>query len=101
MNTTNPRVNRNDDGEYSYSPPCEMSIKPQTFDGTEDFDEYLSQFKVLVDLHGWNYREKSLYLASSLVRNARSVLSELNEDQMRDFNSLVKVLNVRYGSVER
>ena len=101
MNTPNPRVNKNDNGMHSYSPPRAISIKPQTFDGTEDFDEYLSQFKILVDLHRWNYREKSLYLASSLVGNARSVLSELNEDQMRDFNSLVKVLNMRYGSVER
>ena len=49
------------------------SVKPQTFDGAEDFDEYLSQFnyKILVDLHGWNYREKSLYRASSLVGNRK------------------------------
>ena len=52
-------------------------------------------------MQGWNYREKSLDLASSLVVNARSVSSKLNEDQMRNFNSLVKVLNLRYQSVER
>ena len=33
--------------------------------------------------------------------NARSVLNEEHEDQMRDVHSLVKVLNMRYGSVER
>ena len=83
MNTPNPRVIKNDNGMYSYSPPRAISMKPQTSDGTEDFDEYLSQFKILVDMHRWNYRENSIYLASSLVGNARSVLSELNEDQMR------------------
>lgn len=33
--------------------------------------------------------------------NTRSVLNEEHEDQTRDVNSLVKVLNMRYGSVER
>jgi hypothetical protein len=65
-----------------------ISIKPQTFDGRDDFVEYLSQFKILVEL-----QRKSLYLASSLVSNARSVLTKLNEDQTRDLNSLVKVFN--------
>ena len=55
------------------SPPRakSISVKPQTFDETEDFNKYLSQFKILVDLHGWNYREKSLYRASSLVGNRK------------------------------
>ena len=42
----------------------------------------------------------SLYLASSLAGNVRGVLGELTT-QMRDFDSLVKVLNTRFGSVER
>lgn len=81
--------------------PNHVTLKPQTFDGSEDFDEYLTQFEILCDLHGWDYRTKSLYLASSLTGGARALLSELNGDQRRDFNSLVKILNRRYGSVER
>ena len=32
------------------SPPRakSISVKPQTFDGAEDYDEYLSQFKISV-----------------------------------------------------
>ena len=78
-----------------------VSIKPQIYGGEEDFEEYLSQFQVLVDLHGWDYHTKSLYLASSLAGNARGVLGELTPTQMRDFDSLVKFLNMRFGSVER
>ena len=72
------------------------SVKTQTFDGAEDFDEYLSQFncKILVDLHGWNYLSIGPVVLSE---TARSVLSELNEDQMRNFNSLVKVLTCASG----
>lgn len=32
---------------------------------------------------------------------ARSILSELNQTERRDYNSLVRSLNTRYGSVER
>lgn len=56
---------------------------------------------MLCDLHGWDYRTKSLYLASSLTGGARALLSELNGDQRRDFNSLVEILNRRYCSIER
>lgn len=97
-----PEINRNDN-RIPTTPITRphVAIKPQTFDGSEDFNEYLAQFEILVDLHGWDYKTKSLYLASSLTGNARALLSELNENQRRDFNSLVKTLNRRYGSVER
>lgn len=36
--------------------PNHVTIKPQSFDGSEDFDEYLTQFEMLCDLHGWDYR---------------------------------------------
>lgn len=81
-----------------FNPKPTISLKPQTYDGSEDFEEYLSQFKILVDLHGWDYCTKSLYLASSLTGSARAVLGELSEIQIRDFDSLVKVLSMRYGS---
>ena len=58
---------------HSYSHPRakSVSVKYQTFERAEDFDEYLSKFKILVDLHGWNYREKSLYRTSSLLGNRK------------------------------
>jgi hypothetical protein len=41
-------------------------IKPQIYDGKDDFDEYLAQFQIMAELNGWNYNTKSLALASSL-----------------------------------
>jgi hypothetical protein len=42
-----------------------------------------------------------LYLAGSLKGGARALLNELDRGQRRDYDSLVKVLNNRYGSAER
>jgi hypothetical protein len=29
-------------------------MKPQPYDGTEDIEEYLSQFQILSEVNGWN-----------------------------------------------
>ncbi|KAL5004068.1 hypothetical protein ScPMuIL_017524, partial [Solemya velum] len=75
-----------------------VKIKPQTYNGLEDWDEYLTQFNILSDLNGWSYYHKSLYLASSLTGSARSLLNELDERKRRDFDCLVVALNNRFGS---
>lgn len=64
-----------------------VPIKPQPFDSFEDFNEfvYFTHFEILCDLHGWDFRPKSVYLASSLKDGARALLSELNGDQRWDF----------------
>lgn len=64
-----------------------VPIKPQPFDSFEDFDEfeYFTYFEILCDLHGWDFRPKSLYLASSLTGGARALLSKLNGDKRWDF----------------
>ncbi|KAL3866929.1 hypothetical protein ACJMK2_044176 [Sinanodonta woodiana] len=76
-------------------------MKPQLYDGREDFDEYLSQFEIVSELNGWDNNLKSLYLASSLTEGARALLNELTSAQRRDYNSLVNVLDLRYGSMNR
>lgn len=78
-----------------------MPVKLKDFDGTEDFNDFLAHFEILVTLHGWDYKTKSLYLASSLSGNARALLTELNDLQRADYRSLVDILNRRFGSLER
>ena len=78
-----------------------VKMKPQYYDGTEDLDDYLSQFEILADLNKWNYETKSLYLAGSLKGDARTMLTELSPMERRDFHSLVRVLNLRFGSLNR
>ncbi|CAC5404142.1 unnamed protein product [Mytilus coruscus] len=78
-----------------------INMKPQYYDGTEDIDEYLNQFEIFTEINNWDYLNKSLYLASSLKEGARVILSELDSHERRDFHSLVKALNNRYGSVNK
>ena len=79
----------------------QCKIKPQHFDGSTDFDEFLSQFEITSEINGWQYREKSLYLASCLTGDARSLLSELDRDGQRDYGTLIEKLANRFGSVNR
>ena len=87
--------------DHSRTSVSSVRIKPQYYDGTEDLDEYLSQFEILSELNNWNYETKSLYLASSLKGDARTLLTELSQMERRDFQSLVRILNIRFGSVNR
>ena len=76
-------------------------LRPQIFDGSEDLDEYLTQFNIISDLNHWDYKTKSLYLASSLGGTARALLGELDPYQRRDYVKLVEILKNRFGSVNR
>ena len=78
-----------------------LNVKPQPYDGSEDIEEYLNQFDILTEINNWTYSTKSLYLASSLKGGARAILSELDCHERRDYQSLVKALNNRFGSVHR
>ena len=76
-------------------------MRPQNFNGTTDFDDFLSQFEITYEINGWQYREKALYLASCLTDDARSLLSELDHKERHDYDTLVEKLANRFGSVNR
>ena len=104
--TENSQINSNENCNFHLernkdSSTGGLKIKPQIYDGKDDFDEYLAQFQIMAELNGWNYNAKSLALASSLSGRARAILAELDDNKCRDFNNLVKALRNRYGSVNR
>ena len=78
-----------------------VKMKPQNFSGSEDLEDYLAQFELIADLNGWNYRTKSLYLASTLTGDARGLLNELSSEDRKDYDKIVNVLTIRFGSVNR
>ncbi|XP_060600413.1 uncharacterized protein LOC132753887 [Ruditapes philippinarum] len=75
-----------------------LKMKPKPYNGEEDLQDFLTQFEITAEINGWGYSQKSLYLASSLTGGARSLLSEMNERERRDFNSLEEKLKARFGS---
>lgn len=78
-----------------------LKLKPQHFAGTDDFEDFLTQFEITAELNCWNYRAKSLHLANCLTGAARTLLNELTAEQRRDYKSLVQKLTERYGSENR
>lgn len=78
-----------------------LKLKPQHFSGTDDFEDFLTQFEITSELNAWNYRAKSLHLANCLTGAARALLNELTADQRRDYKNLVQKLTERYGSENR
>ena len=76
-------------------------IKPQIYDGSDDLEEYLTQFDLLAELNVWDSKTKALLLASSLSGNARAILYEITNGERHDFDSLVTSLKNRFGSVNR
>ena len=75
-----------------------IKLKPQTYTGSDDFEDFLTQFEITSEINDWDYKAKSLYLANSLTGAARALLNELDAEQRRDYKSLVQKLTERYGS---
>ena len=46
-------------------------MKPQTYNGDEDWESYLSHFEVCAELGRWSLYDKVLYLAACLRGNAQ------------------------------
>ena len=78
-----------------------IKVKPQTYDGSDDLEEYLTQFNLVAELNGWDYESKSLFLASSMVGGTRALLCELDASQRKDYQSIVNALQNRFGSANR
>lgn len=81
--------------------PGVVRMKPQQYDGKDDWDEYVTQFDILSDINRWSYESKSLYLAGSLKGQARAILNELSPSERRDYDKLVKALSNRFGTTNR
>lgn len=71
-------------------------MKPQQFTGEDSLLDYNAHFAVMARLNGWNYREKGLWLASSLKGTAQQVLTTLPVTDQTDYDALVGALERRF-----
>ena len=78
-----------------------FKVKLQSYSGTEDLEDFLVYFDTLAEIYGWNDKAKSLYLASSLIGPARSLLTEMTLDERREYQTLVQKLSVRFGTANK
>ena len=76
-------------------------VKPERFDGTEDWNTYIKHFEWVAELNGWNEREKANFLTVSVTGTARQVLAGLPKERLLDYHDVVKVLQSRFDPTGR
>ena len=73
-----------------------VKIKPASFDGSDNWLDYKAHFDVCAELNRWTEREKGMYLALSLRRQAQDVFGNI-VSKSHDFTELVKALANRFA----
>ena len=69
-----------------------------TFEGTENWRDYILQFEIIANMNGWNKADQAMELASSLRGKARGVLSDVAHNGHIDYDTLVKMLETHFDS---
>lgn len=72
-------------------------IKPDSYSGSSDWDEYYSHFEDCVELGGLSEKDKCLTLAASLRGPARTFYISLTIAERRNYDILVSKLQQRFG----
>ncbi|KAK7457994.1 hypothetical protein BaRGS_00039115 [Batillaria attramentaria] len=80
---------------------AEEELKPEHYDGSDDFESYTDQFECCAHLGGWSEREKALALAASLKGQARRFYVSLGVEAKHDYQLLTFQLEQRFGSGSR
>ena len=78
-----------------------LPVKPDTYDGTGDWEEYLSHFELCSELGRWQEQEKTLALAASLRGPARTFYISLPSRDKRSYQDLIHQLGNRFGSTRQ
>ena len=73
-----------------------VHFKPEPFDGSSDWPEYLVYFEQLAEVHGWDHNTMAIVLGLSLKGSARSVLANMNLPQRRDYRALKDALTQHF-----
>ena len=75
-------------------------IKPECFDGKDDWKEYMTHFENCAELGRWHGRIKLMYLSASLKGQARTFYMSLPAEDKGTYTALVYSLGQRFGSTK-
>lgn len=76
-------------------------LKPELYDGGEDFEAYFDQFECIADLGGWTQKERALTLAACLRGQARRFYVSLSVREKSCYQPLAFQLRQRFGTSSR
>lgn len=74
-----------------------MSVKPDKFDGSTSWNDYLIHFEMCATINRWTEAEMASHLAVCLRGDAQAVLGDMSYFKRTDFQSLRNILNQRFG----
>jgi hypothetical protein len=77
------------------------SYRPDRFDGSTPWREYIAHFESCSKINGWDDVTKCNYLAVGLRGQAQQILSDLGGVTHTNYANLVKLLEGRYGPGDR
>ena len=76
--------------------------EPDKFDGKSvELQDYLVHFEQVAAWNNWGYDEKGLQLSMCLKSAAQKLLTDLNPQAVRDYNSLRNALETRFNPSEK
>ena len=78
-----------------------LAVKPEPYDGGDDWEEYISHFEVCAELGRWRETDKVLALAAALRGPARTFYISLEQAEKRNYAILTQKLGSRFGSTRQ
>ena len=81
-------------------PKLPIQIRPEPYDGSGDWPEYLVYYEQFAQLHGWDERTQANVLGLCLQGEARSVLASLNLQQRSSYTELKAALTQNFSPQE-
>ena len=68
---------------------------------TLNWPSWFRHFKAVADVHGWDRDQRALQLVSYMDETAMNVAQELADDELYDYDVLVKLLSDRFDPAAR
>lgn len=78
-----------------------LPMKPQTYNGDEDWEAYLSHFEICAELGRWSHQDKALSLAACLRGNAQVYYMTLKPAERSSYHGLTLKLGQRFGNTRQ
>ena len=83
------------EGRQGYRPAAPI----QLFNNKLNWPAWFRHFRAVADVHGWDKNQRERQLVSYLDETAMNVAQELGDDELHDYDILVKLLGDRFDPV--
>jgi len=74
-----------------------IKLKPDIYDGSVSFNEFLVQFELIARANRWSGDAKIVILVSSLKGKARVILESVQDLESLSYDELKTKLELRFG----